>query len=265
MYTADYPPGARLPPRIIDDFELVWMLRGQARFLTADAEIRLDPDVLLLVPPGLEHSFEWDPSRPSRHGYIHFRRANLEPRIEIRPMTPVLRSLCAYLIADDRARQETLDFMLTVIKLGPLPTPLPRLNPALQASIGHLRSHWTALPLQRITVQSLADKVHVTRGYLNRLFQNTFDVSASAALERIRCARAEALLARTDLTIDIIARQCGFADVSHFSHRFTQLHGIPPSTYRTNPATSVLDHPGIRQLNQYMISPPKNEGTWLSG
>src|SRR6266508_4442463 len=70
---ADYPPGARLALRVIDDFELVWMLRGQARFVADDGDVPLAPGRLLLVPPGVRHGFVWDERRASRHGYVHFR------------------------------------------------------------------------------------------------------------------------------------------------------------------------------------------------
>ncbi|MBP2330440.1 AraC-like DNA-binding protein [Kibdelosporangium banguiense] len=249
MPVADYPAGAWLRPRVIDDFEFVWMLRGRAVFHTARSDITLTPDVLLLVPPGVEHSFVWDPRRPSRHGYIHFRRDGLARDVQTRPMRDPLKGLCAYLIAEDRAVEDTVDFMLKVVSLGPPDEPGPLLGPALRAAIGYLRRYWAQMPLRRVSVTQLADAAHVSRGYLNRLFRDTFDMSAAAALEQLRCARAENLLARTDLTIDGIARQCGFADVSHFSRRFTLLHGIPPSAYRVFATTSVLDHPGIRRLN----------------
>jgi AraC-like DNA-binding protein len=47
-----------------------------------------------------------------------------------------------------------------------------------------------------------------------------------------------------------IARLCGFADLYYFSHRFTRLHGAPPSVYRDGrgQAASALDHPGARRL-----------------
>jgi AraC-like DNA-binding protein len=66
----------------------------------------------------------------------------------------------------------------------------------------------------------------MSRGYLNRLFREAFGMSASVALERLRCSRTEALLTRTDLTI------AGYADVTHFSHRFSAVHGLSPSAYR---------------------------------
>ena len=39
---ADYPPGAQMPPRVLDDFEFVWMLAGQAR-------VMLDGETLALM------------------------------------------------------------------------------------------------------------------------------------------------------------------------------------------------------------------------
>jgi AraC family transcriptional regulator len=253
MYTgpavADYPAGSRLPPRVIEDFEFVWMLRGRARFHAQGREIPLTTNHLLLVPPGLEHSFVWDPRVPSRHGYVHFSRHGLPPRFEVCDLRDPLKGLCSYLLAEDCAVEQTLDFMLGVIQRGALPA----LAPALQGAVDYLRRHWAHMPLRRIGVAELAAAAHVTRGYLNRLFQNAFHVSAVTGLERIRCARAETLLSRTDLTIDTIARQTGFANVSHFSHRFTAVHGVPPSAYRANPAASVLDHPGVRRLNQHIL------------
>jgi AraC family transcriptional regulator len=62
-------------PRVIDDSEFVWMLRGQALFVTEGEERPLSPGHLLLVPPGVRHSFVWDRRRASRHGYVHFRWA----------------------------------------------------------------------------------------------------------------------------------------------------------------------------------------------
>lgn len=62
---ADYPQGARMAPRVIDDFEFVWMLRGQARFVAGDEELMLSPGYLLLVPPGVRHSLRGTSGTPA--------------------------------------------------------------------------------------------------------------------------------------------------------------------------------------------------------
>lgn len=64
---ADYPVGARLPERVLADFELVWMVRGQATITTAKPFV-LRPGELLLLPPGVRHGIDWDRTGPSRQG-----------------------------------------------------------------------------------------------------------------------------------------------------------------------------------------------------
>jgi AraC family transcriptional regulator len=263
---ADYPRGARMGPRVIDDSEFVWMLRGQALFVTDGGERPLSPGRLLLVPPGVRHSFVWDRRRASRHGYVHFRPEQVGGRtvvpVQLRRMTErdPLAGLCAYLIwlsqeqpEDWEGRvRETLRFLLGVFASEPIPGDDVReaLPAPLSAVVDHLRREWSQMPLRRVGVGDLASTVGVSRSYLNRLFQARFGVSAAAGLERLRCSRAESLLTRTDMTIGSIAHQCGFADLYHFSHRFARRYGVPPSAYRAfgSPPFSVLDHPGVRRF-----------------
>ena len=110
------------------------------------------------------------------------------------------------------------------------------------------------MPLHRMGVGELARRSHVSPGYLNRLFRAGFGLSAAAALEHVRCSRAESLLLRTDLTVESVAHQCGFADPSHFSHRFTAIHGVSPRAYRSagTPSPSVLDDPDVRRLSHLL-------------
>jgi AraC family transcriptional regulator len=267
---ADYPPGAQMPPRVLDDFEFVWMLAGQARLTLDDDELPLGPGQLLLVPPGVRHGFLWDTTRPCRHGYVHFESQGFDgsrpAQPELRPMTDddPLAGLCAYLLwlagaapnDWERRSSEALAFMLGLFLGGPLPQPdtPTALVPALAGAVGYLQREWTRMPLRRVGVGELAQRAQLSRSYLNRLFGTAFGLSAGVALERARCSRAESLLLRTDLTVEWIAVQCGFAEASHFSHRFAALHGTSPRAYRAagTASRSVLDHPGVRRLSHLL-------------
>jgi AraC-like DNA-binding protein len=255
---ADYPPGARTGPRVIDDFELVWMLRGQAVYVTEDGEGTIPPGVLLLVRPGVRHSFAWDTGRPSRHGYVHFDH-DLGPGTEVRRMTDhdPLAGLCAYLVWLGRERPDawedrvdmTLRFLLSAFIEGPLPIDDAGLPAPLAAAADHLRREWSSLPLRRLGVDELAASAGVSRSYLSRTFRAAFGRSVGVCLEGLRCSRAETLLLRTDMSIGSIARHCGFADLFHFSHRFARRYGIAPSAYRRRASPpSVLDDPGMGRL-----------------
>jgi transcriptional regulator GlxA family with amidase domain len=173
-----------------------------------------------------------------------------------------LAGLCAYLLWLGSGEQDgwhghartTLRFMLRLVGSGPLPaaTADPVLPPVLRLAVEEIRARWSAMPLRRIRIDDLAAAASVSRGYLNRLFHTGFGLSASTALEHLRAARAESLLTGTDLTVEAIAGQCGFADPSHFSHRFGAIHGMSPSGYRSagRHLPSVLDHPGVRLLRR---------------
>lgn len=262
---ADYPAGAQTPSRMIDDFELVWMLRGRARLVGDAWAWELAPRQLVLVPPGVRHGFVWDERRPCRHGYVHFEPDQLEGAVvgdvRVRAMTgeDPLAGLCAYLLWLGRSdrddwrppAQRALRHVLALLVAGPLPTidPPGSVPAPVSAAIDHLRREWSQMPLHRVMVAELAVAAAVSRGYLSRRFRATFGLGVADALERVRCSRAETLLARTDLTLDAIARQCGYADGSHFSHRFTAIHGLPPTVHRRGRrAPSVLDDPAVRQL-----------------
>lgn len=263
---ADYPQGARMSPRVIDDFEFVWMLLGQALFVTRDEELLLSAGHLLLVPPGVRHSFVWDQRRASRHGYVHFHPEHVDERdaipVRLRRMTEhdPLAGLCAYLIwlgreqpdGWERQVKHTLRFLLPLFTSWSLPGDdvRPLLPASLSAVLDHLRREWSQMPLRRVGIDELASAARVSRSYLNRLFQAEFGISAAAGLEGLRFSRAETLLTRTDMTISSIAHQCGFADLYHFSHRFARRYGVPPSVFRAagTPPFSVLDQPGVRRL-----------------
>ena len=270
---ADYPAGSRLPERVIDDYELVWMLEGHARFVAGEG-LALAPGQLLLIPPGLPHGLDWDPRRPSRHGYVHFDGACLGGRrvgdAQCRAMTrhDPLAASCAYLLwlghlpgdGWELPVRTTLRFMLGVFLSGPLPIAAETvaLAPTLTSVVEHLAAEWSSLPLRRIGIGELAGVASVSRGYLTRLFRRSFGLGPAAALERVRFSRAEAMLERTDLTVEVVARHCGFADASHFSHRFSAVYGLSPRTWRAMSGTgsSVLDDAGTRRLAHLVWNEP---------
>ena len=65
-----------------------------------------------------------------------------------------------------------------------------------------------------------------------RAFKESEGVPPHRYLLRRRISRAQELLRRTDLPLSEIALASGFADQSHFSHRFHEEVGVSPNTFR---------------------------------
>ncbi|MGW5047433.1 helix-turn-helix transcriptional regulator [Streptomyces griseoluteus] len=122
-------------------------------------------------------------------------------------------------------------------------------RPELAAALRYVRDAWQEGP-RPLTLVELADAAAVSRGHFARLFQAHFGIGAITALEQVRLAHAERLLAAGELNVSQVARACGFADPLHFSRRFRATHGLAPQVFRRSPEAAVrrCDSPAVRAL-----------------
>ncbi|MGA9869538.1 MAG: helix-turn-helix transcriptional regulator [Rhodococcus sp. (in: high G+C Gram-positive bacteria)] len=85
---------------------------------------------------------------------------------------------------------------------------------------------------QPLDVEALARGVNVSAGYLSRQFKLAYGESPYSYLMTRRIERAMALLRRGDLSVTDVCFEVGCSSLGTFSTRFTELVGMPPSTYR---------------------------------
>ncbi|MBV8633224.1 MAG: helix-turn-helix transcriptional regulator [Burkholderiaceae bacterium] len=83
-----------------------------------------------------------------------------------------------------------------------------------------------------LTLGSLAALVSLSEYHLARMFHISFGMAPYAWIAARRIDRARALLGGTGLPLQQVAAQCGYADASHFSHRFRAAVGATPAQYR---------------------------------
>ncbi len=89
---------------------------------------------------------------------------------------------------------------------------------------------------QPLDVEALARGVHLSAGHLSRQFRLAYGESPYAYLMTRRIERAMALLRRGDLNVTEVCFAVGCQSLGTFSTRFTELVGVPPSTYRSRTA-----------------------------
>ena len=83
-----------------------------------------------------------------------------------------------------------------------------------------------------LRVEELLDHLQISRTNLERRFRKHLDRSPHAEIRRIQINRAKELLAGTDLTLDQIARLCGFEHPEYLSVVFKRLEQETPGSYR---------------------------------
>ncbi|MEJ7807388.1 MAG: AraC family transcriptional regulator [Telluria sp.] len=93
-----------------------------------------------------------------------------------------------------------------------------------------------------VTLGMLAQLACLSEFHLARMFRVSFGMPPSSWIAARRVERARDLLKNTALPLQQVADACGYADLSHFSHRMRSALGTPPGRYRsiTSPAAGEM-------------------------
>ncbi len=105
---------------------------------------------------------------------------------------------------------------------------------------------------QPLDVEALAHGVHMSAGHLSRQFKLVYGESPYSYLMTRRIERAMALLRQGDLSVTEVCFAVGCSSLGTFSTRFTELVGVPPSTYRaeTDGSTAAMPSCHARQVTR---------------
>ncbi|NUR88688.1 MAG: helix-turn-helix transcriptional regulator [Nonomuraea sp.] len=94
-----------------------------------------------------------------------------------------------------------------------------------------------------LDVEALARGANMSAGHLSREFRRAYGESPYGYLMTRRIERAMALLRRGDLSVTEVCFAVGCSSLGTFSTRFTELVGVPPSTYRRHAARATAGIP----------------------
>ncbi|SCC27887.1 GlxA family transcriptional regulator [Kosakonia oryziphila] len=98
----------------------------------------------------------------------------------------------------------------------------------LQSALEYARSNLS----KALTVELLADAVHLSARQLSRLFRQETGKSPAKAIEGLRLEAARLMIEQSRLSLDAIARESGFRDRRHMREVFIRGYGIPPQSLR---------------------------------
>src|SRR3989337_2999003 len=126
---------------------------------------------------------------------------------------------------------------------------------------------------QPLDVGALAGGAHMSAGHLSRQFRLAYGESPYGYLMTRRIERAMALLRRGDLSVTAGCFEVGCSSLGTFSSRFSDLVGVPPSTYRRHEARATAGIPPcvarqvtrpIRNREGPVSTPPLVGRPWTS-
>lgn len=87
---------------------------------------------------------------------------------------------------------------------------------------------------QPISIDTLSALACLSPTQFKKRFKASFSMSAQQYISGLRMEKAKALLAHTDLPVQLVAEKVGYGDLSAFSRRFSVYTGLSPRAFAQN-------------------------------
>lgn len=89
----------------------------------------------------------------------------------------------------------------------------------------HISMHYQ----EKLTVRNLAQQIGLDLDYFGHLFKHETGMTVHQYITKIRVRNAENMLQSGNYKVQEVAEHCGFSDTFHFYKSFKALRGFPPS------------------------------------
>lgn len=105
------------------------------------------------------------------------------------------------------------------------------------SDVGERLEHWAGdrhkgYLMPSITLADVADQVRVHPKVLSSYLNHTMNTNFNSWINNLRVSEARFLLMTTELTLEEVAGECGFADRSALTRAFKQVEGVSPGEFR---------------------------------
>ena len=227
----------RHPDRVINDTELIIMLKGSFNMVYGERHYPLTVGDVLRIDPGIRHYGDETVSDEVSFYWIHFDGAekNELPPGYFHPESSaqvelLVRQLLHYASAEGYP-QESTDFLvrLLIIELRADFTRSGAETNPLFSSV----KEWVRINCDLpIRVSDIAAHFNYNEDYLNRVFRRFYPDGLKAYIDEQKLQKIKTDLLNPSLTIAGIATRYGFSDYKYFLKYFKYHAGVTPTVYR---------------------------------
>jgi len=246
--------------------ELTWIEAGVGMRFVGDAVEPFGPGDVVLLGSNVPHG--WVSARRGAPRRVAATVVQFAPELLVDPMLPELARVAPLaaragvgLRVQGRALRDVTRVLARMRSIGPIPrlAALVEVLGILEAHAGALRpiassampgaAHADVTPAgkrridvtidwihrhlaRELRVVDLARVAHVTPAAFSRFFRREVGKTFTRYVNDLRCGEACLRLQVSDRPIATIARECGFATLSHFNRQFRLRYGVTPGRYR---------------------------------
>ena len=244
---SDTMPGHRFGPAVRPYYLIHYILAGQGRFRAGGVTYQLHTGQGFLISPNQQTDYQADEIAPWSYVWLGFTgpaAADLvarlpfanraHPTFSARPAGALatcvnrILALPATLAGELEGLSQLFRFLILLSSASPLPRPTQRAtNPYVERALEHLRLHPAT-----ISATQLAAVVGLDRSYFSALFKEATGMASEAYLRTFRLTRARHLLESTRLSVEQVARECGYRQANSLARSFRRTYGLSPTAFR---------------------------------
>lgn len=103
---------------------------------------------------------------------------------------------------------------------------------AERSTINELIAWVTDNPASDLSVEAMSERVHMSLRNFSRVFRSETGQPPAAFVEKIRVEAARRCLEETDLSLEAVAKDCGFGSADSMRRSFQRIVKVAPSDYR---------------------------------
>lgn len=221
------PPGHNYGPRIRNFTLIHYVLRGCGTFEARGKRWPVRAGEAFLILPGEVTTYTADEADPWEYQWIGFDGALAEHFAQLPPVFPVSEATFRTL-RRDLEEPAAPEYMLAA--------GLFRLYSELFAEhkrspVRMVRDFIKSSYMQDISVESIAQQLHMDRRYLSRLFKQKTGQSIQDYLIEVRLEESKGFLSR-GYTVQQAAHLCGYDDPAGYSRIFKKHCGVSPAYWK---------------------------------
>ncbi|WP_084103357.1 AraC family transcriptional regulator [Demequina sp. NBRC 110056] len=236
--------------RPIDQAVVLLCTQGRGTVQTSAGSFAVTPGHAAVLPAGHPHAYAADDDEPWTLWWMHvvgrdldefLAAADLTIRSPVRAVRDIVH--CAALVSEilRAVEREVTDaaqlaasgaawHVMALLASGH--SPRDRRSAAIDAAAETIR----LAPEQRLDIDALAARCHLSRSHFTALFRRQLGSSPLQFQTQLRMSRARELLDTTELPIARIAEAVGYGDAYYFSRQFRRVQGTTPTLYREREA-----------------------------
>ena len=221
------------PKRIIDSFEIIYVIEGEFDMQEDGKIYHLKPKNLFILYPGLQHQGIKVTNFSIKFFWLHFRCKNYEKLGLNKLYSNAELEKNSYLFREIMSSQQRRNLTLCEIKLAELLVTLSNDYKSDYSKIVSEIIEFVRLNSNKnLTVNNISSQFGYSTDHCCRIIKQAIGISLHSLINQNRISYIKMCLLNTNLTVKEIANQCGFEDENMFVKFFKYHAKYSPSQYR---------------------------------